>query len=639
MERLKLALAVLLLTAVLGTCGGGPPAPPPAVSVAVAPGTATIHVTRTLQFTATVRNSSNTAVTWSLSGPGCSGAACGTISSAGLYTAPATVPNPATVTVMATSAADTSKSANATITVMETVGITVDPPDASIAVNSTRQFRATVVNAVDSGVTWTVSGSSCTGSACGTIATDGLYTAPSVVPADPAVMITATSVEDAAMSASVTATVKDIANEWTWVSGSDMANQLGSYGTKGVPAASNVPGARVFAVSWLDPGGNLWLFGGYGPGPGLGGIDFNDLWRFDPTAHEWTWVSGSNTGDQSGIYGIKGVAGPLNRPGSKENPLAWSGPSGKLWLFGGMGYDSVGANGAINDLWSFDLATQQWTWVSGSNTTNQLGVYGTKGQADPSNVPGARYRGITWIDADGRLWLFGGWGLASVGSLLYLNDLWMYDPATGEWTWESGSDLAGQAGIYGTKGVPAASNVPGARIDAVSWIDPQGKLWLFGGNALDSTGAYGYMNDLWKYDPATHEWTWISGNDIGNPAGIYGTKGIADLANAPGGRASAVSWVDPAGILWLFGGGERLNDLWQFDPATLKWTWVSGNDTPNGAGLYGMKGFTDPQNVPGARAYALSWIDLSGRMWLSGGGGRDSAGNEGWLNDLWYYIR
>jgi hypothetical protein len=67
---------------------------------------------------------------------------------------------------------------------------------------------------------------------------------------------------------------------WTWMSGSDVIDQNGVYGTKGAPALANVPGARYGAVSWTDESGNLWLFGGYGyPASGGAGC-LNDLWRF-----------------------------------------------------------------------------------------------------------------------------------------------------------------------------------------------------------------------------------------------------------------------------------------------------------------------------------------------------------------------
>ena len=66
----------------------------------------------------------------------------------------------------------------------------------------------------------------------------------------------------------------------------------------------------------------------------------------------------------------------------------------------------------------------------------------------------------------------------------------------------SGANTARQIGTYGTKGVPDAANVPGARINSVSWTDSDGNLWLFGGYGYGSTSS-GYLNDLWRYDPDT----------------------------------------------------------------------------------------------------------------------------------------
>src|SRR5262249_16906030 len=85
---------------------------PPAgtVSVSVSPGTATLGAGKTQQFTATVTGNSNTSVTWSLS------PSTGTISTGGLYQAPASVASQQTVTVTATSVADATKSASATVT-------------------------------------------------------------------------------------------------------------------------------------------------------------------------------------------------------------------------------------------------------------------------------------------------------------------------------------------------------------------------------------------------------------------------------------------------------------------------------------------------------------------------------------------
>jgi hypothetical protein len=109
-------------TAVIALTGTGTAAP--VVAVTVTPATASITTGATQQFSASVTGTSNTAVTWTASGTGCSGATCGTISSTGLYTAPATAPTPATVTITATSVLDPTKSASASVTIVPPPGTT-----------------------------------------------------------------------------------------------------------------------------------------------------------------------------------------------------------------------------------------------------------------------------------------------------------------------------------------------------------------------------------------------------------------------------------------------------------------------------------------------------------------------------------
>src|ERR1035437_8990633 len=146
-----------------------------------------------------------------------------------------------------------------------------------------------------------------------------------------------------------------IAETWTWVSGSNAYRQFGTYGTKGLAAPGNVPGARSGSVSWTDTSGNLWLFGGYGY---VAGTDdyLNELWKFDVTSGEWTWVSGSNAYRQFGTYGTKGLAAPGNVPGARSGSVSWTDTNGNLWLFGG--YGSVAGRDGLpptddysNELW------------------------------------------------------------------------------------------------------------------------------------------------------------------------------------------------------------------------------------------------------------------------------------------------
>jgi N-acetylneuraminic acid mutarotase len=157
---------------------------------------------------------------------------------------------------------------------------------------------------------------------------------------------------------------------------------------------------------------------------------FNDLWEFNPTTKEWTWVSGSDTPVAVGVYGTQGVASASNVPGARSGSVSWTDSSGNLWLFAGFGFDSTGTRGILNDLWEFSPATKEWTWMGGSNTGNAKGVYGTLGTPAASNVPGARgeFIPVTWTDSSGNFWQFGGDGYDSAGALGALNDLWRYEP-------------------------------------------------------------------------------------------------------------------------------------------------------------------------------------------------------------------
>ncbi len=368
-------------------------------------------------------------------------------------------------------------------------------------------------------------------------------------------------------------------------------------------------------------------------------------------------MGGSNmrVGTSSAVYGTLGVASTANIPGGRDFGASWTDSSGNFWLFGGGQVDPLGTMGPQNDLWEYSPMSKEWTWVSGSNSVpgSQKGVYGTEGTAAASNVPGGRNSLASWIDANHNLWLFGGAGFDSNGQAGGLNDLWEFNPTTKQWTWVSGSNRVNGQSVYGTMGVAAAANVPGARNGAVSWTDRSGNFWLFGGNGFDNNGNLGRFNDLWEFNPTTKQWTWVSGGTTVNGKGVYGMLGAAAASNAPGARQNAVSWTDGSGNLWLFGGlgydstGSEfdLNDLWEFSPTSKEWTWVSGSSAVSGvapgglcaAGVYGTEGASAGANVPGGRNGAVSWMDASGNLWLFGGLGCDASGTSGSLNDLWEY--
>ena len=353
------------------------------------------------------------------------------------------------------------------------------------------------------------------------------------------------------------------------------------------------------------------------------------------TIGDWTWFTGSNTTNQPSTYGTLGVTLGSNVIGARYGHSGGMGGPTYFWIFGG----SDGAGNLYNDLWTCGATSGLWTWVSGKKTPNNAGIYGTMGVGVFGNMPGARYAQSGWTDKSGNIWIFGGFGYDGAGNVGYLNDLWMFNPATFVWTWEGGGNTANRAGVYGTQGTAAAGNAPGGRDYQGGWMDKSGHIWVFGGLGYALSGS-GYLNDLWKYDTTAKEWTWVSGSTSANQSGSYGTLGVTTTLNMPPARYVQSQVVDTSGNLWVFGGKNShglLNDLWKYDSTANEWTWESGSSSTNNAGVYGTRGVAGASNIPGSRVTSI-FADHLGNIWLFGGGGYDGAGNSGGvLNDLWEY--
>ncbi len=86
-------------------------------------GTNQVRLGSTVQLSATVSNSSNQGVTWAVNGTAGGNSSVGTISSSGLYTPPAAIPNPSTVTITATSQASSSASGSLTESILNPVPV------------------------------------------------------------------------------------------------------------------------------------------------------------------------------------------------------------------------------------------------------------------------------------------------------------------------------------------------------------------------------------------------------------------------------------------------------------------------------------------------------------------------------------
>lgn len=201
------AVAVALLTGLLAACGGSSKT---STTVTISPTAAVVVLGGTQQFSATVTGPTNVAVTWSLSGSGCSGSACGTIDSNGLYVAPNKIPSPNSIAVTATSQADSTAKASADVTLDSGIRVQVAPSSATLGTGEQLPLSATVTGTSDTGVTWDVNGAVNGDATDGEICVVGsspckaptgpdnnvYYLAPAATPPSGQVSVSATSVAD-----------------------------------------------------------------------------------------------------------------------------------------------------------------------------------------------------------------------------------------------------------------------------------------------------------------------------------------------------------------------------------------------------------------------------------------------------------
>src|ERR1035441_268824 len=175
------------------------------LAMTVSPSSVSLGPLQTQQFTARTfggapNGSITTNVTWSFS------PVVGSITAAGLYTAPASISSSQTVSVTTTSIADPTKSATATVTLIPPVSVTVAPATVTLTQSQTQTFSATVTNTGNTAVTWSLS------PLVGSMTAAGLYTAPASIASSQTVTVKATSIADPPKSATATVTLNPPVN-------------------------------------------------------------------------------------------------------------------------------------------------------------------------------------------------------------------------------------------------------------------------------------------------------------------------------------------------------------------------------------------------------------------------------------------
>lgn len=184
------------------------------------PSSAMVSKGGTQTFSANVSGTSDQSVFWEIveAVPHSGDNTHGFISTSGVYVAPTTVPNPASVTIKALSGADPTKSGTAGVTIQtgSNVSVVISPSSAQVQTFGTQQFGVVVTGNANMLVTWKVNGVMGGGPTTGAVSTTGLFTAPNSVPVlttgnnsgqTTEVVVTATSQADSTASDSVLVTV------------------------------------------------------------------------------------------------------------------------------------------------------------------------------------------------------------------------------------------------------------------------------------------------------------------------------------------------------------------------------------------------------------------------------------------------
>ncbi len=338
------------------------------VAVGVTPSPRTVQVGTTQQFTATVLGNSNTNVAWSID----EGTAGGSVSAAGLYTAPETA---GTFHVRATSAADASASGVATVTVStgSVLAVSISPSPASVQTGGMQLFTATVTGSSINTVTWTASG--------GTLSTAGpststTYTAPGTAGT---FQLQATTVATPSVTAVATVTVS--------AAGTCTINEFA------VP--TTVSG--LFGIA-AGPDGALW-FTETG-GNKIGRITTAGAITEFPISTAGSYPAGITAGPDGALWFVEYGANKIGR-------ITTSGTITEFPITSSASNTYMIALGPDNNLW----------FAEGSSYANNIGRITTAGTITefPVTTASAVATGIT-SGPDGNLW-FTEYNVSQIGRI------------------------------------------------------------------------------------------------------------------------------------------------------------------------------------------------------------------------------
>lgn len=414
---------------------------------------------------------------------------------------------------------------------------------------------------------------------------------------------------------------------FAYLSGSQGTFQNVNYSTNATYAT---PGgrSRMAYGTWGGEQKGL-IFGGDN---GQARTSMNDVWAYDFSTYTWENLhAGCDT--ENVTWGEQGVE-------SEDNcPPKLIGASGYVYLNNFYVFAGSYQNNTRyptyyhNAVWRFNLETNAWTWIAGSNTTNVAGYYSNAPLA-PRDIPV-----VTPVDTDDPERK-----RSMVRSLL---EVMAPD--------EPGTPPAAPV----AEPTPIEAPAPVAAVDSPVSVDsptstpvnetaPVAEPITVPSPIAAEPVEEPTTTPAPTAAPVTAEPT---SSPTSTPTAPTSTPTASPTATSPVASPVASSEVDYPGsrvgaalqyydgaIYFIAGLGYdaygefgNLNDLWRFDLDTLKWTFVKGDLYVNAANDY-----TASSNLqPNGRYYAHSWLDDYDNIWV--GSGAWYRAITGFRNDLWAY--
>jgi hypothetical protein len=382
-------------------------------AISLTPASASLAPAGTQQFTAAIQGFSNAAINWSVNQVSGGNSTVGTISASGLYTAPT---QPGSYTLVATSAADSSMSASAMVTVSTT--ITISPSAANVPAGTTEQFAATVPGIPNASVTWSVDqivGGSAT---VGTVSATGLYTAPAAVgnhtitatgagvAANATVAVFTLSVSPSTATIALSATEQFTATaqglsapvfSWSVDDAAGGSNTVGIISTAGLYSAPATPGTHTISASVANTPGSASAAVtviGFAVTPSTAIIN--------PSATQPFAAAVQGSTETTFTWSVDGVAGGNATTGTISTSGLYTAPSA-------LGAHTVTATTTTTPPVSADAAATVVNYAPGAvltyhNDDARDGAYTQEVSLTPANVKSTQFGKLFSYSVDGQIY-------------------------------------------------------------------------------------------------------------------------------------------------------------------------------------------------------------------------------------------